>query len=106
MKREHEGSFQIREAPRSITAAIAVAERLRADILNCTYPPGSKLRFKSLKKDYRVGFGPLREALSHLVATRLVTTDGQRGFRVAEASIADITDIAMVRTQIEGQALA
>ena len=103
MKREYEGSFPIREAPRSITAAFAVAERLCADILNCTYPPGSKLRFESLKKDYGVGFSPLREALSRLVTTQLVTTDGQRGFRVPEASVADITDIAMVRTQIEGK---
>lgn len=85
---------------------MAVAERLRADILSSRYSPGSKLRFESLKKDYGVGFSPLREALSQLVAKRLVTTDGQRGFRVAEASIADITDIAMVRSEIEGHALA
>ena len=106
MVKIHEEAAQLRQSPRNNTAAIEVAERLRADILSCKYPPGSKLRFESLQKDYGVGLGPLRVALSQLVTTRLVTSAGQRGFRVVKASIADITDIAMVRTQIEVQALA
>lgn len=87
------------------TLAAGVLEQLRADILSSKLPPGSKLRFDKLRSEYAVGLSPLREALSRLVASGLVTTEGQRGFRVATASIADITDIAMVRREIEGLAL-
>ncbi len=87
------------------TAAAEVYGRLRVDILSCKLTPGSRLRFEDLKEAYGVGISPLREALSRLVASGLVTTEGQRGFRVAPASEADITDIAMVRKEIEGLAL-
>lgn len=87
------------------TLAMGVLERLRADILSSKLAPGSKLRFDRLRDEYAVGLSPLREALSRLVASGLVTTEGQRGFRVATASLADITDIAMVRREVEGLAL-
>jgi DNA-binding GntR family transcriptional regulator len=44
--------------------------------------------------------------LSRLATSGLVTAEGQRGFRVASASIAEITDISMVRKEIEGLALS
>jgi DNA-binding GntR family transcriptional regulator len=89
----------------SRTLANEVYERLRADILSSKLAPGSKLRFETLKEVYGVGISPLREALSRLVGKGLITTEGQRGFRVAPASTADITDIAMVRAEVEGTAL-
>jgi len=87
------------------TLANEVYARLRADILSSKLAPGSKLRFESLKEAYGVGISPLREALSRLVGKGLITAVGQRGFRVAPATIADITDIAMVRAEVEGAAL-
>jgi hypothetical protein len=48
-----------------------------------------------------VGLSPLREALSRLVVSGLVWAEGQRGFRVAPASIEDIQDISDVRTNVE-----
>lgn len=88
------------------TLAATAFERLRADILSCKLAPGSKLPFDRLKKDYGVGLSPLREALSRLATSGLVTAEGQRGFRVAVASIAEIADISMVRKEIEGLALS
>lgn len=88
------------------TLAATAFERLRADILSCKLPPGSKLPFDRLKEDYGVGHSPLREALSRLATSGLVTAEGQRGFRVAAASIAEIGDISMVRKELEGLALS
>jgi len=87
------------------TLANEVYARLRADILSSKLTPGSKLRFETLKEVYGVGISPLREALSRLVGKGLITAEGQRGFRVAPATTADITDIAMVRAEVEGTAL-
>lgn len=91
--------------PQSRTLANEVFEKLRADILSMSLPPGTKLRFDDLREAYGVGLSPLREALSRLAENRLVVATGQRGFRVPLVSVEDILDIAMVRKQIEGLAL-
>lgn len=91
--------------PQPRTLANETFERLRADILSMSLPPGTKLRFDDLREAYGVGLSPLREALSRLAENRLVVATGQRGFRVPSVSVADILDIAMVRKQIEGLAL-
>lgn len=97
-------TFPAQEA-QSKTLANEVFERLRADILSTSLPPGMKLRFEDLRETYGVGLSPLREALSRLAENRLVVATGQRGFRVPLVSTADILDIAMVRKEIEGMAL-
>lgn len=98
-----------RHGPASETASRTLAgemfERLRVDILSARLPPGTKLRFDYLRKTYKVGLSPLREALSRLAENRLVVATGQRGFRVPSVSAHDIIDIAMVRKEIEGLAL-
>lgn len=98
------GSYPVRE-PQSRTLSNEVFERLRADILSTSLPPGTKLRFDDLRETYGVGLSPLREALSRLAETRLVVATGQRGFRVPSASAHNILDIAMVRKEVEGLAL-
>jgi GntR family transcriptional regulator, carbon starvation induced regulator len=82
-----------------------VLARLRADIVSSRLAPGTKLRFKELRETYGVGLSPLREALSRLAESRLVLAIGQRGFRVPEVSAVEITDVAMVRKEVEGFAL-
>ena len=89
----------------SPTLAGEVFARLRADIVSSRLPPGTKLRLEDLRKTYGVGFSPLREALSRLAENRLVVAIGQRGFRVPEVSAKELTDIAMVRKEVEGLAL-
>lgn len=97
-------TFPVRE-PQSRTLANDVFEKLRADILSTSLPPGMKLRFDDLREAYGVGLSPLREALSRLAENRLVVATGQRGFRVPLVSVHDILDIAMVRKEVEGLAL-
>lgn len=79
--------------------------QLRRDIVAGTLAPGSKLRVEHLKDHYQVGAGTLREALALLVADTLVVTQGQRGFRVAPISAADLQDITQTRILLETEAL-
>lgn len=79
--------------------------RLREDIIQGKYGPGTRLRVEHLKNDYGVGAGTLREALSLLVADALVTAEGQRGFSVAPLSLADLDDLTKTRILLETEAL-
>ena len=67
--------------------------------------PGERLRVEHLKDQYEVGAGTLREALSLLVSDALVTSEGQRGFRVAPISLADLEDVTNTRVMLETEAL-
>jgi GntR family transcriptional regulator, carbon starvation induced regulator len=91
------------ETPR--TLAEAIYWRLRSDIVWGKLPPGAPLRSDELRAAYNVGISPLREALSRLAVEQLVTTVGQRGFRVAPISAADVADVMETRLIIEREAL-
>jgi GntR family transcriptional regulator, carbon starvation induced regulator len=96
-------------APQNIAlqdaASFNIYRRLRADILNCRLEPGERLRFELLRKQYLVGVGTLREALSHLVSEGLVRTEAGRGFYVAPVSLTDMLDIAEWRVEFEVRAV-
>jgi GntR family carbon starvation induced transcriptional regulator len=79
--------------------------RLRADIVSARLPPGDRLRFNELKARYGFGVGPLREALSHLVADGFVRVQKQRGYSVAPLSDDDLRDVAAMRQYIDVLAL-
>lgn len=88
------------------TLAGRVYEKLREDIVGGRLAPDSKLKLEQLLSDYSVGMSPLREALSRLVGDMLVTSQGQRGFRVAPLSLAELEDIAKTRAFLETEALS
>ncbi|HYD68576.1 FCD domain-containing protein [Azospirillum sp.] len=79
--------------------------RLRREILCGHLEPGSRLRVEQLKTEYQVGSSTLREALSLLVADALVTSEGQKGFRVAPISLEDLRDVTEMRKLLETRAL-
>ena len=79
--------------------------RLRHDIVGGQLAPGERLRVEHLKDQYEVGAGTLREALSLLLSDALVTAEGQRGFRVAPISLADLEDVTNLRVLVETEAL-
>lgn len=79
---------------------------LRKDIVSGVLEPSSKLRMDDLKERYRVGYSPIREALSRLIGDGLVSFEPNRGFSVAPLSFEDLEDIAIVRIAIECKALA
>jgi len=79
--------------------------RLREDIVHGKFTPGEKLRVEHIKRAYEVGATPLREALYRLSADGFVQVRGQRGFRVADMSLHELTDITNLRVVLEGMAL-
>jgi GntR family transcriptional regulator, carbon starvation induced regulator len=91
--------------PTAVTLATRVYERLRADLLSGTLPPGEKLRMETLRVRYGVGASPLREALNRLSAEGLVAQIDQRGFRVAPVSVEDLRELTKARVWVTGIAL-
>ncbi len=90
-------------APRTLVERAYLA--LRHDVVCGKLAPGERLRVEHLKDQYEVGAGTLREALSLLVSDALVTSEGQRGFRVAPISLADLEDVTNTRVMLETEAL-
>ncbi len=80
-------------------------QRLREDIVRGEFMPGEKLGIEFLKQTYKVGATPLREALYRLSADGFVNVQGQRGFRVADMSLAELADITNLRVVLENMAL-
>lgn len=92
-----------REEPRTL---IETAYRqLRRDIIEGSHKAGHKLRVEHLKATYQVSAGTLREALALLVSDSLVVSQGQRGFRVAPMSLADLEDLTRMRVMLECEAV-
>jgi DNA-binding GntR family transcriptional regulator len=89
-----------RSEPQS-SVADAVYDRLRADILGGALQPGMKLKLEGLRGRYDVSINTLRETLSRLSADGLVEAEGQRGFTVMPASLADLIDITETRRLLE-----
>lgn len=88
-----------------MTLSDTVYEKLRADIVQGRFPPLQPLRLEQLKREYGVGFSPLREALNRLQGERLVVAAAQRGFRVRSLSVAEMWDAVESRILIEVEAL-
>jgi GntR family transcriptional regulator, carbon starvation induced regulator len=92
------------------TAADTLSERAAAliqrDILSGRLAPGARLGIVGLAEEYGLGATPVREGLSRLVSRQLVIALGQRGFRVAPVSEADLRDITCMRIVVEQEALS
>lgn len=89
--------------PVSITSM--VYDRLRRDVLTGALKPGAKLKIETLRDRYEAGASPLREALSLLTSEGLVDRIDQRGFRVAEISLAAFEELLTTRCWLEERAL-
>jgi len=83
------------------TLSQRVYRLIRADVLNGSIAPGQKLILRDLQKRYEQGMSPIREALILLASEGLVEGEGQKGFRVASISVAELIDIANTRQRIE-----
>jgi GntR family transcriptional regulator, carbon starvation induced regulator len=83
------------------TQARIAADRIINDIRSGALAPGHKLRVIELRNRYGIGASPLREALSLVTSLGYATSENHRGYRVAEVSAADLTDITHAREVIE-----
>ena len=93
------------EAQSADTLSERAAALIQRDILTGRLSPGSRLGIMDLAQGYGMGATPVREGLSRLVARQLVVALGQRGFRVAPVSEADLRDITRMRIVVEQEAL-
>jgi len=79
--------------------------RLRQDIISGTLAPGRKLKVEQLRREYDVGTSPIREALSLLTSDHFVERIDQRGFRVAQVSAEEFSELLKTRCWLEERAL-
>jgi len=89
---------------RTPTLTEAIYGRIRNDILLGVLKPGDKLKLDPLRQRYAASVNTLRETLSRLVSDGLVANEGQRGFTVVPASLADLRDITEMRRMLECRA--
>jgi DNA-binding GntR family transcriptional regulator len=82
--------------------AAPVADRLRDDILEGTFPPGERLIELQLADRYRVGRAAIRAALVELDAEGLVQREANRGAAVRRISVAEAVEITQARAVLEG----
>jgi DNA-binding GntR family transcriptional regulator len=83
------------------TLATQVYRQLRNDLLQGRLAPGAKLKVQNIAAEYGVGASPIREALSSLAAEGLVERLDQRGFRAAQATVAEFEEIIRARCWLE-----
>ncbi|MGW3952309.1 GntR family transcriptional regulator [Streptomyces sp. NPDC004752] len=79
--------------------------RLRRDVLEGRFPPGSALMETALSSDYGVSRTPMREALALLEHDGLLER-AQRGFRVRSGTAEDVVEIYEARIALESEAAA
>lgn len=87
------------------TRASWIASALRAEIIACELRPNAKLNLEQLRDRFQISLSPLREAISRLVAEGLVQLEDQRGFRVAPVSVANLSEITLLRAELDTLAL-
>jgi GntR family transcriptional regulator, carbon starvation induced regulator len=80
------------------TAAGAVYDKLREDIVRGTLIPSERLRVNDVAERYQCGAIPTREALNRLTAELLVIHSEQRGFAVAPISRGDLIELSKARS--------
>src|ERR1700720_2662383 len=73
--------------------------RIRMDIILARLEPGQKLRLEMLREAYGVSVSTLREILNRLAAEGLVSAEGRRGFEVAPVSVANLKELADMRSE-------
>lgn len=87
------------------TLASWIAVTLREKIVAGELPPNAKLNLEQLRDGFEISLSPLREAISRLVAEGLVELEDQRGFRVAPISFENLTEITLLRAELDALAL-
>jgi DNA-binding GntR family transcriptional regulator len=83
------------------TAAAVLAEKLRAELLDGTLPPGTPLREEALAERFGAGRYTVRSALRLLVTAGLLEHEVNRGARVPELSPARVDELYEYRTILE-----
>lgn len=87
------------------TAAATLADKLRAELLDGTLPPGTRLKEEELAERFAAGRYTVRSALRTLVAAGLLEHELNRGARVPYLLPARVDELYAYRTVLEVGAL-
>jgi DNA-binding GntR family transcriptional regulator len=82
----------------------SIAEVLRREILNATFPPGTALRQQDIAEQLGVSPTPVREAFRMLEADGYVESHAHRGTVVAQRDYRDVIDAYEIRFALESLA--
>jgi DNA-binding GntR family transcriptional regulator len=80
-------------------------QRIRADIVCGSLPPGERLTLERMRDAYAAGVGTLRENLNRLSSEGLIVAEGARGFQVTPISVTNLREVAAMRCLLETHAL-
>jgi DNA-binding GntR family transcriptional regulator len=90
-----------KETAAPVSAPEAIAERIRAAILEHRLAPGAKLTEAQLCDVFGVKRGTIRQALALLATDRLVDLEPNRGAFVASPTLQDVHEVFEMRRIIE-----
>lgn len=95
-------TFSLRtESQPILTIAEQIADKLRGEIISSEIEPGTPIRQSHIADRFDVSQAPVREALGHLAAEKLVEYHSNRGVRVARLHQDVVCEIAQLRILIE-----
>lgn len=78
-----------------------IADRIRAGILDGTFPPHHQLAEVELARQLQVSRGPVREAMQRLIQEGLLRSERNRGVFVVELDDEDARDVYVARAAVE-----
>lgn len=78
-----------------------VYDDLFSDIINGVYPPNTILTEKLLMEKYNVSRAPIREALTQLIGTHILTSIPRRGYKILQPSERQLLEIVKFRSAVE-----
>ncbi len=81
-----------------------VYEAIKANIVSCRFPPGSRLQIVKLSKDLAVSRSPVTDALNKLAGERLVSEVPRKGYYVATLDLDDYASLLQARQVVESGA--
>jgi DNA-binding GntR family transcriptional regulator len=106
-KRESSGLINIPDHPVHDTAVVnRVYLQVRAKLINFEVRPGERIREEELATQTNSSRASVREALSRLVAEKLVAWEANRGFSVRTLNAKEIFDLFQLRSGLEAQMVA
>lgn len=78
-----------------------IADRLRSEILDGTFPPLTQMSEVELARALQVSRGPIREAMQRLIQEGLLHAERNRGVFVVELGRDDARDVYLARGAVE-----
>ncbi|WP_085035805.1 GntR family transcriptional regulator [Ensifer aridi] len=87
------------------TIANRISRVLAERIITGMLEPGAKLRQDHIAEEFGTSHVPVREAFRRLEAQGLAVSEARRGVRVASFSRAEVQEVALMRSVLEGLAL-